>query len=383
MRVGLITTLNVNIGDRFIREGICLVLREVFRDREMEFVAVNKHEPLTVYPDWHPVHLAKLTHYLPRGRTSASRLVERLASRLRFSAFDTCDLIVQCGAPVFWPGCHRCEWAEPLWHHVVGRLSERIPVLNLAMGSCYPWERRPTRIDDPRDAEYLRAILDYCRLTTVRDTLAQSLCGSLGTQAMMIPCSALLAAGGAPSAGPGNETVLINYMRGGGHYEWDQGIEDNAWRETAKRLIGRLRRRHKLAFLCHNQAEYQSAQELDSTLPRMWPKTPSEYFDQASGCAVALCNRMHASVGLAGMGIPSVAVGTDTRLLMVRAIGLPCLYVKDASVERLEEGLENLLRFRTQWQERLLALRSETWSDYVNAIASATHLVKETVQASR
>jgi hypothetical protein len=127
---------------------------------------------------------------------------------------------------------------------------------------------------------------------------------------MMIPCSALLAAGGASSAGPGNETILINYMRGGGHYEWDQGIEDNAWRETAKRLIGRLRRRHKLAFLCHNQAEYQSAQELDSTLPRMWPKTPREYFDQASGCAVALCNRMHASVGLAGMGIPSVCVIT-------------------------------------------------------------------------
>ena len=108
----------------------------------------------------------------------------------------------------------------------------------------------------------------------------------------------------------------------------------------------------------------------------IWPRTPQEYFDQVSGCAAALCNRMHASVGLAGMGIPSMAVGTDTRLLMVRATGLPGLYVKEASVQRLEEGLENLLRFREQWKERLLALRAETWSGYVNAVANATHVLQ-------
>jgi len=371
MHIGLITTLNTNIGDDLIREGICLVLREVFKGQEIEFVPVNKHQPLTVYPDWHPIQFAKITRYLPRGRSLAGRLIELLASVLRLSRFDTCDLVVQCGAPVLWPGCHRCEWVEPLWHHVVGRLSQRIPVLNLAAGSCYPWERQPTQITDPKDAQYLQAILDYCRLTTVRDSLAQYLCASLGTQTPLIPCSAFLSAGDHVGSMQDNGVVLINYMSGGGHYEWNQGIDPSAWRETVNTLIGRLQTRHRLAFLCHNEAEYDLARGLDPTLSRLWPKTRQEYFALVSGAKVALCNRMHASIGLASLGIPSIAVGTDTRLLMVDAIGLPCLYVKEASVDQLEAWIEYLLAHRWQEQERLFALQSEIRNEYIKIVANA------------
>ena len=46
-----------------------------------------------------------------------------------------------------------------------------------------------------------------------------------------------------------------------------------------------------------------------------------------------MCNRLHAAVALAGTrDSPLVSVGTDTRLLMVAAIGLPYRYVKDARV---------------------------------------------------
>ena len=275
---------------------------------------------------------------------------------------------MQCGAPVFWRGCHRCEWAEPLWHSVVGRLSQHIPVLNLAAGSCYPWEHQPAGVDDPDDAKYLRAILGYCRITTVRDTLAQGLCASVGTQTPLIPCSAFLAAGNHIGTGNDKGIVLINYMSGGGHYEWDQGIDASLWRETVKTLIGRLQRRHKLSFLCHNETEYKLARELDSTLPCLWPKNTQENFAMVSKAKVALCNRMHASIGLAGLGIPSIAVCTDTRLLMADAIGLPCFYVKEASVEQLEDGLEDLLSHRSQEEERLLALRGKTWDQYVRVV---------------
>ena len=371
MRVGLITTINTNIGDDFIREGICLVLREIFKAYEIEFVAVNKHQPLTVYPDLHPIHLAKITYYLPRGRFRASRVIERFASKLRLSHFDTCDLIVQCGAPVLWPGCHRCEWAEPLWHQVIGRLYQRIPVLNLAAGACYPWEQQPVQITDQDEVQYLQAILRYCCLTTVRDKLAQRLCASLGTKTPLIPCSAFLAATDCAVAKQESGVILINYMTGGGHYEWAQGINELTWRETVKTLIGRLRTHHRLAFLCHNEAEYQLARDLDPTLHRIWPKTPQEYFDQVFEAKVALCNRMHASVVLAGLGIPSVTVCTDTRLLMVETLGLPCFYVKEADADRLEDELENLLAHHHWERERLLELKKQTWKRYVEAIGDA------------
>ncbi len=373
IRIGLITTLNTNIGDDLIRQGICLVLEEFFKGQHVQFITVNKHRPMTVYRIWHPI---RWTEILPRPgglRTRVANLVGTALYRLGFSLFDDCDIIVQCGTPVLWPGCHRCEWAEILWHQVVGRLSRRIPVLNLAAGSCYPWEHQPRQITDSNDAQYLQVILGYCQLTTVRDELAQRLCASLDVQVPMIPCSAFLAARKHDPfrSDQDNGLVLINYMTGGGHYEWEQGIELSAWYNTVRKLIYRLQGRHKLAFLCHNESEYNLVLNLDSTLPRIWPKTPQEYFTLVSEAKAALCNRMHASVGLASLGIPSVAVGTDTRLLMVKALGLPSAYVKEMNVDQLEDMLENLIKHRGQERERLLALKSETRKEYLRVVFKA------------
>ena len=80
---------------------------------------------------------------------------------------------------------------------------------------------------------------------------------------------------------------------------------------------------------------------------------------------------MHASVGLASLGIPSIAVGTDTRLLMVKALGLPSAYVKEMNVDQLEDMLENLIKHRGQERERLLALKSETRKEYLRVVFKA------------
>lgn len=367
MRIGLITTIDTNIGDDFIREGICLVLREVLKGERIEFVPVNKHFPLTVYPDWHPVHLSKTLRCLPFIGASLGSTIKSVASRLGYSAFDSCGLIVQCGAPVLWPNCHKNVWAEPLWRHVVGRLYKKIPVLNLAAGSCYPWEQQPSSITDPDDARYIREIAGYCRLTTTRDELAHKLFATLDAQTSLIPCSAFLAANsvGTDEDGP----VLINYMHGSGHYDWMQGIDAKYWEVTVKDLINRLSKRHNLALLCHNEAEYKHATAISPSTPILFPKTVEEYFRVTSSAKAAICNRMHASVGLAGMGIPSIAVGTDTRLLMVAAIGLPAFYIKEVNALMLEESLETLIKNRTSQKERLIALRAKTWEKYIEVIS--------------
>lgn len=366
MRIGLITTLDTNIGDDFIREGICLVLRETFKTKSIEFVPVNKHQPMTVYPKGHPCRLAES---IPYAKRYIYFLFGTIFSKKRLTLFDECDLIVQCGAPVLWPGCHMAEWAVPLWYQVVGRLHSRIPVLNLAAGSCYPWEKQPIVISDSKDTEYLKAILAYCRLTTSRDTLAQSLFSSLGEQTPHIPCTGFLAAKNFEKHKENGNLVLINYMEGGGHYDWGQGIDITKWKNIIQQFIDRMRRRHRIAFLCHNQKEYELARHLDSSIDRFFPKTSNEYFQMISRASVAMCNRMHASVGLAGLGIPSVAVGTDTRLLMVKSLNLPNYYVKDVSVELLENEIENLLKNRSEQKDRLRSLQSDTFKVYLDIIS--------------
>ncbi len=371
-RIGMITTLETNIGDDFIREGISLVLNRALKGKTLGFIPVNKHQPYTVYAPQHPVRLVQsIANRLPRGQGLLSGCAARLFHRIGFSRFDPCDLIVQCGTPVAWPGCSRCEWAEPLWHQVVGRLSRKgVPVLNLGAGACYPWEDQSRQVTQEEDAAYLRRILGYCRITTVRDTLAQRLFESLGYPSPLIPCPALLA--GEPSAQHASEDlVVINYMKGGGHYDWGQVIDAERWRDVVGTVFARLSRRFRLLFLCHDRKEFDLAGALAPTVPRILPANSQEYFAAVARAKVAICNRLHAAVALAGIGVPSVAIGTDTRLLMVETIGLPCLYVKDATVERVEASLESLLANWTAERDRLLALRQWTLEQYTSLITKA------------
>lgn len=366
MKIGLITTLNTNIGDDFIREGICNLLSSIFHDRSLEFVPVNKHQPFTVFKPFHPARLVQGLR-LPVGGSFINGAANFLAKSGK-SRFDDCSLIVQCGAPVLWPNCNKSEWAEPLWYSVIGRLHKKIPVLNLAAGSCYPWEKQPEKIDDPEDANFLKTISLYCEATTSRDVLAQKLFASIGVKTKFLPCTALLAGGTGRKPGEYRDFILVNYMPGGGHYDWGQHNDPRAWEKTVAALISNLKKKHKVAMLCHNEDERRAAAELAPDLQIIFPNTPEEYFSAVAGAKAAVCNRLHASVGMAGIGIPSIAIGTDTRLLMVDALGIPALYIKDATLEKMEGSLNRILENREAESQRLLALRERVWKEYVELI---------------
>jgi hypothetical protein len=368
MRIGLITTLFTNIGDDFIRDGICRLLLDVYSGKDIQFIYVNKHHPFTAYPRWHPIHVARIAGHSPLVRKYFTDISETIFSKIGMSYFDDCEMIVQCGAPVYWPDCHANEWAGPLWKDIIGRLHEKIPVLNLAAGSCYPWERQPVKIDNPKDALYIRSLLDYCRITTVRDQLSYNICESFGYNVPLIPCTAFLAGMGKVANLNANSPILLNYMSGGGHYDWKQVIDPKKWERTFKDLILRLGKRHKLAFLCHDEKEHRVAAEIDSTIPRLFPRTIQEYFECISDAKYGICNRMHASVGMAGIGLSSIAIGTDTRLLMVSQLGLKTHYVKDVGADMLEEEIEMSLKFLPDEQERLLSLQQETRRKYLNIL---------------
>ncbi len=366
LRIGLITTLDTNIGDDFIREGICLALRSVFKGCRLEWVPVNKHYPFSVYPWWHPINLPQV---LPRGRYRASRALAKVFHPIGLSRFDRCDFLVQCGTPVVWPGCSRCDWAEPLWHHVIGRLARGgMPVINLGAGAHYCWEQRPERIADEQDARFARKLLSYCRVTTVRDRLTQAQFRSLGFDCPLVPCPALLAGMDFPGGNRRDGFIAVNYMELGGHYDFDQNNDAAAWRDTLSALIGRLRKRHRLLLVCHDGEEHALAGSVAPEIPRFLPRDTRHYLSVLAGAKAALCNRLHAAVAIAGMGIPAMAVGIDTRMLMVEAVGLPYLYLKEATVERMEDELEGLLKERDGHRRRLFALREDTRRRYEEVI---------------
>ena len=144
-------------------------------------------------------------------------------------------------------------------------------------------------------------------------------------------------------------------------------MEPELWEKTLKNVLCRLGRRHRLAFLCHDDREYALAGEIAPALPRFRPRNPKEYLECISRGKFGICNRMHASVVMAGIGIPSVAICTDTRLLMVAELGLPTMYVKAVTEDLLEEMVEQGVKEAVAERERLLVLQDQTWNRYLSS----------------
>lgn len=332
MKIGLITTLNTNIGDDLIRIGIVNVLKEVLSGEVLEFIMVNKHFPADAG-----------------------------------EKFKGCDLLVQCGAPVLWAGCSGCEWADPLWRKIVGPASRSgIPVLNIGAGSCYPWEHQPKTVEGA-DASYLREIHSYCRLTTVRDKLAFDLLAGLGLDSVFLPCPAFLSP--ADNEYSPGRIIYVNFMSLGGHYDFGQSIDVPRWLETMKAFIKVLSTEEDVSFLCHSQAEVDLARASFGAQSITFPQDPESYFEVVREAKALVSNRLHASVALAGVGVPSVSIGNDTRMLMVEAFGLPVFYIKEMDADRLYGEARATLS--SDLRKKLLQDRPRIFQQYVSAITEA------------
>lgn len=372
MNVGLLSTTNTNIGDDFIREGLLFVLRKSLPPNiDLNVSTVNKHDPLSPYPSWHPIRMRESIPLLPRGRGFLQRRLTSLGRRVGHTTFDKCDLIIQCGTPILWNGCSKSEWAEPVWQRIFARLRGRIPILNLAGGSCYPLNDLPERLDPMSDdGAFVRLMWNSASVTTVRDKLAAQLFKSVGHTPEIIPCSAILAGrsvGAMPSdhSGP----VLLNFMKKGGHWDFGDPSCSERWAQTLTETYLRIRKKYPIAFLCHNDEENELAQSLTQGDPVFHPRSVEEYFEAVSHARAAICNRMHASVALAGIGIPSIAVCNDSRLFMVKTLGLPTMDTSDANAEKLIEEIDGLIGASNPISAKLLSLKNKTLIRYQEVVS--------------
>jgi polysaccharide pyruvyl transferase WcaK-like protein len=364
LRVGLLTTHQTNIGDDFIREGLTDVIKHLAPERRVDFISINKHEPHSIYPGWHPIQVLGKAGY--RKFRFARRWIDRWAPLPGHSRFSSVDLIVQCGTPIIWDGCRNSGWANLIWRGVIARLAQQgKPVFNLGGGSCYPWERQPSSLAGHADESFVRLMLSAGCVTTVRDSLARRLLASLGYDVPQLCCPAILAGQIYTRQAEPSRKILINYMQGGGHYDWGQRIDRAAWQATMQKLVAELRKQDwRPLLLAHSPTEFSLAAELWPDLPRVLARNSAEYFGVIRDAAFGVFNRMHASVAAAGLGIPSVAIGTDTRNLMVEALSLPVFYVKEATTTRLLLTIDELVSKRDAESSRLLSLREVTRLQY-------------------
>jgi len=351
LRIGFFTTLGVNVGDEFIREGIRQILDRTGVPYEPYYV--NKHDPASLHQP-------------------AEDEVRRLGHK-----FWEADLFIQAGAPVYWHLTPHtsvtCEWQSWFWEALV--LTDQPPAppptfINLGAGACQDWDSGPdVFMQDAACVSFARAVANRSRLTTVRDPLAARLLTALDIPHHALPCPAFLAAGRHHPGGTVPGLIGINLMPLASHWNLHESLNLAAWTTMLTELLPALRRSASLIFICHDEAEAAFAQTFCGPGERIFHAAHwRTYLEVYSQCEVVLANRIHGAVGAAGFGVPAVVIGNDSRAEVMDFLGLPRLRAVNLTAPVVLAAVAQLRRTRRAESERLLQLRESATVRYVELL---------------
>jgi polysaccharide pyruvyl transferase WcaK-like protein len=350
LKIGIITTLNTNIGDDFIRDGIIYLLDKKFGKNK--YVLINKHNPFSIFvkdPSKKLLVFDKIFRALFHDERNYSRFILAKLISLskgafplnKESKFDDCDLIIQSGAPVFWANAetnnysYSAEWALPIWKGVLKKLSGKIPIFNLAAGSCIKYGQKSNFILKNEDnKQFLKYMLNVCDLVTVRDPVAYNMSKLLGSEVSLLPCTSIFSAKKHKlKSSKKKKFIVFNYMFGGGHFhKWDSRIDCKKWESISIQVVEKLSKKHEVKMLCHSKEEVELAKKTFPGKEILLFKKSKDQLNYLKDCSFGICNRVHASMGLASLGIPTTAISTDSRLEMTGQIGIPSFFVADKRI---------------------------------------------------
>jgi len=367
----MITTVSHNVGDDFVRDGIIYLLGRLLPD--FQVAQVHKHQPITSRPEWEWVYTrgyCSLMDRMPGGARlhAASRLDRLLPLNTQTDKVLNCDLLVQCGAPVYWlhgaNSCARSEWYGPLIRRRWSRVRDRVPFLNLAGGSCQTYQSNGKEFEGADETlAFIREFFDDCRLTTLRDELAGKILLTAGRTATILPCTSIFARRRLRIEPQAPRFVALNYMRTGGHYRFVEGLAPTVWERTFGDFINRLPPNEEYVLVCHSRAELADARRLFPKIKTFWSTDYRAYVEFLAGAKYGIFNRVHAAFMLASFGRPSFVVGNDSRTRMSDLIGLKHAFVDEVTTARLLVELGRL---------------QQTWGDYAQMMDETQRVAERT-----
>jgi hypothetical protein len=351
LKIGFLTSLGVNVGDEFIREGI----RAVLDDMDVPYT---------------PLYVHKLSE------SSLNEPSEDESEIVKDKYWDS-DLFIQGGAPVYWhlldgtSTSLNSHWHKWMWEDRILRQDRSGPVfINLGAGSCQPWgDTGDSFIADSDCVHFARAAAERSSLTTVRDPVAAHILEQIQIPHEALPCPAFLASCRHRVSPYLRDVIGVNLMHLGGHYNLLHDFDSGAWENKCAKLIEQLRKLGSLVFVAHDEEELKFDKKFSAADERIFSSNSwRDYFDIYSACSVVLTNRVHGAVCAAGFGIPSVIIGNDTRAMIGDYIGIPRYKVTDFNVSEITDKLNSFLNDSSNERSRLLELRDLTITRYKNVI---------------
>lgn len=364
MQISFITTVNHNVGDDFVREGLKYLLRQRYSDQDIEFCNIHKHSPITCRDGFEGIRYLRLSNILDR-LIPISWTKDKIRSA---------DILVQSGAPVYWchpdegSHCWNNEWYEPLIKNRLQRFCADTVFTNLAAGTCQTYHSDGSEYCS-NCHRYMRELSEMCAVSSVRDQLSQDVYKGLGIDMPVIPCSSIFAVDEHQIESQCDDYVVVNYMPTGAHYTLGQEIDVRFWETNFRKFYLELKDKEPVVFACHNEAEVAAARKIDPSADIFFERNDYvAYMKFYSAAKVGIVNRVHAAFMMASLGKPSVVVGNDSRARMVAEIGLDHFYVNDASAGLLSSQYEKLLDTRVEYAKQFQQIKQNALKEYLSLI---------------
>lgn len=349
LKIGFLTTLGVNVGDEFIREGIRAILDNLSINYHPYYI--NKCDPASL---WEP------------KEDELDTVTDK---------YWQSHVFIQSGAPVYWhlldgkSTSLNSEWHQWIWkERILNQQQHTHPLfINLGAGSCQPWgETGLPFLNDEDCVAFAKAAAMRSALTTVRDPIAANLLTDLQLQHHALPCPAFLAAARHQQIRKIDFPVIgINLMPLSSHYDLTGNFDPELWRNSCKTLISKLRLQGKLIFICHDEKERTFLNHFAENNERIFiSQNWRDYFDIYSSCSIVVANRVHGAVCAAGFGVPAIIIGNDTRATIGDLIGIPRYHSIRIQPEEICQQVTQFILYRNKEQNRLLELRQKTLKKY-------------------
>lgn len=359
MKIAIITTVDHNVGDDFVREGIKFLMRRKFPQEQIEFEHIHKHSPITVRHGFEWFRNLKFSkrvdRILPLGWTK-DRILDA-------------DFVIQSGAPVYWcheaegGHCYNNEWYGPLIQRRLSK-NKKAKLLNLAAGTCQQYHSDGSEFCDDCNA-YIVDFYEKSAVTSCRDTLGKVVLSHAGVDAPVIPCSSIFAKDEHRIENGGEDYVVVNYMKGGAHYTLGQEIDLKRWEDEFKKFYFELKEKENVIIACHNEKELNEAKELDPKANVFYQKDDYvAYLKFYSKAKFGIMNRVHGAFIMASFGKPSIIIGNDSRARMGSEVGVESIFVNDATAELLSEKYSFLKAGADGFKEKFERIREKAYADY-------------------
>lgn len=361
LRIALITTRQTNVGDDFIRDGLIYLLKSTI-ERKIKFYYINKHKPETASFIIETLLKYKIIQFFNH------KFFNWIPNKISCS-----DLTIISGAPVYWihPGhtiCSNNEWYKPLIKNIVQK--KGVILFNIGGGTSQEYYSEGDEFfNDNEVISYIKELHSTSKITIVRDSLSAEVLEKMGLDRFLLACPSIFVKEKYQFTNA-KEYIVLNYMKGGGHYDFSNTIDFKKWEHTFKNFYNSIKMTNKnIVFVCHNLEEVNNAREFDKDANIFYSKNYVKYFEFYSKARFGIVNRVHSAFVMASYESPSIIIGSDSRAKMAEMIGLKSFFVNDIDSHLLKNEFDRLLNDNS-YHLTIKEIKQKTFINYKEILSN-------------